>query len=231
MVHHQASRSGNQRSLMKNARSFFVNLISHSQHASDTKEDEPQYQTPQDEPQPEEAAVETISHLPPDYEIAMQTTSHLLNLTNAPDDLQERLACSATERRRSILFDSTNNINSTPSSYVSSPLTPNRPTFLLPTSHHREETERMQVTDERRTLRPSSSRQSCNSNNSRSSKRPSTRKFTKASSVSSLNSHRNANNPRSVTRRDRELIAAKKSLPILTKFDKSSSTYQNVPPF
>ena len=86
MGHHQTSPSGNQRSLIKNARSFFVNLISHSQHTSVNKEDEPQEQTPQDEPQLGEAAFETISHLPPAYEIAMQTTSHLLNLTDAPDE-------------------------------------------------------------------------------------------------------------------------------------------------
>ncbi|KNZ56488.1 hypothetical protein VP01_2392g3 [Puccinia sorghi] len=211
--HHQTSPSGKRTSLIHNARSLFIKLV-HSQHASSKKVDEPL----QHGPRPvEDAATETLTNqLPPVYEVAMQTPSHPPEnaLRDALHDPPERPTCS-TAASDSMMLES---LYPPPRSHTCFPLPSKRPSFVLPTGRNREDTG---LLDDRRSLRPSSSRQSCSTsihNPRPSNKRSMAQKLIKASSASSLNSSRHlGNNARcSSTRRDRELIAAKKSLPILT---------------
>jgi len=222
---YQTSPSRKCTSFINNARSFFIKLV-HFQHASPKKAD--------DDPQPaEDAATETLANQqPPAYEVAMQTPSHLPEnaLRGARHDTspQERLPCSTAASDSMIL----ERLCPPPRSYTRSPLSSMRPSSVLPTRRSREDAE---LLDDRRSPRPSFSRPSCSisiDNPRRGNKRFMAHKLIKASSASSLNSPRhlgtNAHSS-TITRRDRELLAAKKSLPILTKYDKPSRSNKNSP--
>ncbi|KAA1092590.1 hypothetical protein PGT21_008064 [Puccinia graminis f. sp. tritici] len=239
--HHQTSpaRSSWRPPSLKNARSFLIKLV-HSQHTSPHKADEPpqeeppQEESPLDELQPDDPPDNRInSNLPPTYEVAVQTPSHLPGrdqiLIGASDHQQERLR-SPSNGRRSKMIEPTS--SGSPRANLSthlrlSSIPPS--SSSIPTPQSREDTESIEFMDDRRRLRPSSSRQSCGSSNPRPTKRAMTHKFFKASSIGSLNLHQNPTSGRSISRRDRELIAAKKSLPILTKFGKPSTTHKNAP--
>lgn len=238
MGHHQTNHSRSWRPpSLKNARSFLIKLV-HSQHTSPHKADEPpqeeppQEESPHDELQLDNPPDNRINNLPPTYEVAVQTPSHLQGrdqiLIGASDDLQERLR-SPSNVRRSTMMEATSCPSSSANLSTHLPLSPIQPSSSMPTPHNREETEDIEFLDDRRRLRPSSSRQSCSSSNPRPTKRAMTHKFMKTSSIGSLNLHRNATTGRTISRRDRELIAAKKSLPILTKFGKPSITHKNAP--
>ncbi|WAQ90465.1 hypothetical protein PtA15_12A454 [Puccinia triticina] len=230
---------------LKNAKSFLIKLV-HLHPTAPHKADEPppDDQAPHGELQQEGPQDDRTNSLPPAYEVAVQTPSHLPghgqiesshDLQEPTGSLQESLSSSSIMRESvvmedtsvvmedtSVVMEDTSGTSSSASSSTNLPSSAIQSTSLMPTPHNREEIESLA---DRRLLRPSSSRQSYSSNNPR----PSKRRFTKASSISTLNSHRNAHDGRSGSRRDRELIAAKKSLPILTKFGKPSTSYKNAP--
>ncbi|KAH9445669.1 hypothetical protein Pst134EB_023506 [Puccinia striiformis f. sp. tritici] len=215
---------------LKNARSFLIKLVQ-SQPPSPQKADGPaSNDTARHEPEEDGLFSRGADNLPPTYEVAIQTPSHIRgrDRTDLSDELQERLTCSTTPRT-SMIMKNASYSSSIASSAAPLPRSPIQAAISLPTATELEETEEIDLAYEQSIPRLSS-QQTCSSTNPCPSKKAVTYKVMKASSTGGLNSlaRRDTNGGRSSNRRDKELIAAKRSLPILTKFGKPSNAHKNV---
>ncbi|KAH9455146.1 hypothetical protein MJO28_012476 [Puccinia striiformis f. sp. tritici] len=215
---------------LKNARSFLIKLVQ-SQPSAPQKGDGPtSNDTARHEPEEDGLFSRGAGNLPPTYEVAIQTPSHIRgrDRTNLSDELQERLTCSTTSRT-SMIMKNASYSSSIASSAAPLPRSPIQAAISLPTATELEETEEIDLSYEQSIPRLSS-QQTCSSTNPCPSKKAVTYKVMKASSTGGLNSlaRRATNGGRSSNRRDKELIAAKRSLPILTKFGKPSNAHKNV---
>ncbi|KAI9605786.1 hypothetical protein H4Q26_004154 [Puccinia striiformis f. sp. tritici PST-130] len=215
---------------LKNARSFLIKLVQ-SQPPSPQKADGPaSNDTARHEPEEDGLFSRGADNLPPTYEVAIQTPSHIRgrDRTDLSDEYVERLTCSTTPRT-SMIMKNASYSSSIASSAAPLPRSPIQAAISLPTATELEETEEIDLAYEQSIPRLSS-QQTCSSTNPCPSKKAVTYKVMKASSTGGLNSlaRRDTNGGRSSNRRDKELIAAKRSLPILTKFGKPSNAHKNV---